>query len=228
MRVDHIYVELPEARVLFDALATRLDLPVAWPFREVTPGFASGGVSLGDLIVEFVQPEKAGPEPVYGIALAEARSRLSLAGLRTEPDEDNYGGDTLLWVSADIPDLSGPGLSTFVCDYTTDPLAWQRRCRDELAAADGGSLGVVGVSRIEIESAGPMRRTWASLGLRQPWVRAVPGRRDRLRELIVQVRDTDGVAEAFARLVPEYVEAGVLPWRFVAQPSVGPLRIGGR
>jgi hypothetical protein len=216
MRVDHIYVELAEARTLFEALTTRLGLPVAWPFREVTPGFASGGVSLGDLIVEFVQPDqvKAGPE--YGIALAEARPRLRVVGLDTAPDEENFGGDTLLWVSADIPDLSGPGLSTFVCDYTTDPLTWQRRCRDELAAGGGGPLGIVGVSEVVVESAGPTRQSWASLGLDQPHVRCVPGLRHGLRELVVQVRDPDGVTEAFARLVPQYVESGVLPWRFVS------------
>ena len=214
--VDHVYVELADAEAVFDAMTERLALPVAWPFREVTRGFGSGGVSLGNLIVEFVRSDEPGPVTGFGVALAGSRSRLAELGYELGEEIPSLSGDVVLWTSTYVRALSGDGMTTFLCDYTADPRVWHDRCRTELAGRGGGALGVVGVTELVVESVGPdaKARDWAAIvddGDLE--VQVVPGEREGLRSLTVWVRDPVAADQTFRRTVPG---TGPLGWHFVS------------
>lgn len=227
-RVDHIYVEIDDAQAVFDALTRRLGLPVGWPFRQVAEGFASGGISLGNLILELVSFGHPVEQSSFGVALspaaglAEARAVLAARGVDlgdgVEVRDEN---SVLMWTSAPVPALCASGLYTFVCDYVVDPRLREERCQAELAANEGGALGITGVSHIIVEAAEPIERAavWTEVlggGSQGPGVQVVPGDRDGLRAITIAVRDPEAASEAFERLVPEYVKANAIEWVFVS------------
>src|SRR5690349_4836985 len=58
--VDHVYIPMSEARDGFAVLTEQLDLPVMWPFTSFG-GFASGGVSLGNIKLEIIEANPIAP-----------------------------------------------------------------------------------------------------------------------------------------------------------------------
>ena len=214
-RVDHVYVELSEPQPVFEALTGPLGLPTAWPYAEYGGAFASGGVYLGDLILETVSFGRGGDGLRQGIALTPhpdlptARTELTGRGIPVDADVPFHAGERLLWTNADLPGLSGPGLHVFVCEYALDARAWWDRCAAELAASGGGAVRVRRVEEIVVASPGvDAALHWARVMpfAEGPSLRIEPGaadaRRGGIASLRVRADDPAAAEAAFAAHVP--------------------------
>src|SRR5688572_2696664 len=125
-QVDHFFAVSADAERLFLLFRDDLQLPEAWPFRDYG-GFASGAVTLGNTVMEFVAKEDAGPgaefkaiafEPVGDAAAAMAE--LDARGIRhgkEVPHTYTHEGRTVVgWSTVELDDVPPAG-SAFVCDY---------------------------------------------------------------------------------------------------------------
>jgi hypothetical protein len=163
--VDHFFAVSSDPKSLFQVFRDTFGLPVAWPFQSYG-GFASGGLSVGNAVLEFATWEVPKGETLKTewkmlafepagdteAATAELRRR---GIVHSEPDVSTYrdagGKETVGWINTG---LSGAGLSdiVFVCDYKArkNVAGMHQKGADELARAHGGPLGVRGVKAIEV------------------------------------------------------------------------------
>ena len=163
--IDHFFAVSSDPESLFRVFREIFGLPVAWPFKSYG-GFASGGISAGNTVIEFAtweEPEGGAvktewkmlafePAGDTGAVIAELMRR-DVA--HSEPEVSTYreadGKQTVGWTNTA---LSGAGLSgiAFVCDYKDRQKVadMHQTGAEELARARGGPLGVHGVKAIEI------------------------------------------------------------------------------
>jgi hypothetical protein len=178
-KVDHFFAMSTEAEVLMVLFRDKLGLPQQWPFRSYG-AFASGAVSLGNVVFEFVQHEEVSGteygwlafEPVSGSDAAVAE--LDRRGLAHGTPEatmfpDSATGEQFGWINTTVQGLSGPGAPdrVFLCDYVP-----RRRVREghdvaaaELIARGGGPLGVLRAAEIlfGVSDLAAARREWQKM-----------------------------------------------------------------
>ena len=162
-KVEHFYLVSDDAERLYRLFRDDFQLPVVWAFNNYGD-FASGGLTLGNVAVEFVSEKgerrTAGTE-FKGIALepagdadaavAELKRRGILHG---EPEADTLtenGQARVGWITVDLK-IPPAGAYIFLCDYKQrDEVAGRRRmASSELAARGGGPLGITSVREITI------------------------------------------------------------------------------
>lgn len=231
--IDHIYLRAGNAGEVYNELVNNAGLPVAWPFRSVTDGFASGAVSLGNLILELVQTTNDTAAtgmpfvPEYGVALtphatmADSRACAATRGIEMGDDDSYYDpGGNLLWTRAPLPQLSGAALDTFFCQYTADQWPLRAGSRDELVAAGGGVLGITGVDVMTMTSA-KLKQTaekWELMARdredkEMPTVLVVAGEEEGIQGLTIRVHDPAAAERKFREVLPHFPDS--LQWQFV-------------
>lgn len=196
--VDHVYVPMPDASTAFAVLVEQLALPVLWPFTSFGM-FSSGGVSVGSIKLEVIEPNDAAPwctaqspPQIQGIAfrpaarvddeyLAEVDAR-SIA--RTTPAHFERDGKPA-WTNLYFSDLISERAGAFVCDYHLPESRDLERRRRVLDECGGGVLGVLDAV-----------------------------------ELVISTRDTDAARRRWQRLFDPVEPAGSLTWRLAVGPAV--------
>jgi len=180
-RVEHFFVVSDKAQSLFNYFKNTFQLPEVWPFWQRGP-FASGGLSLGNAVLEFVSFPKEGNEPrrteFRGIAFeptgtAEAtaaelaRKNIPHSAARTYEFQVPGNEVSVEWSSVGLKDFPPANADVFFCDYKDrQGVAKGRRAASrELAMRTGGPLGIVGAAEItvgvwDLEEA---RSKWSSL-----------------------------------------------------------------
>jgi uncharacterized protein len=160
-RVEHFFASAPDSERLFRIFRDTLGLAEVWPYQS-WGGFASGGVSLGNVVFELVRWKPPAGETLRsafaGIAFEPPGTTDALiAELRrrgiphTRPDSNamrNAQSVNVGWVNTGLPQLDA--WNVFVCDYLARRLVADGRLRasDALARAQGGVLGVRTVNEI--------------------------------------------------------------------------------
>lgn len=192
-QVDHLLIVAPDAQGLVSLMAETFQWPVAWPFTNYG-GFASGGLSLGNVNLEILQARspRTGPgasearftgfalEPV---PLATSLPTMKVRGIRhgvpspfraRQPD----GTRGVLWTTVSLPEVSTDSMELFLCEYREDVSARRQKWQDQLRQRAGGPLTV-----------------------------------SRLREIRLGDRNRNRLEAAWKKLVgpPESPEPGVLP-----------------
>lgn len=132
-RVDHIMIRVVGSAYeqVFSFLTQQLELPLAWPVNDGTPGFKTGGVFAGNINMEIFQsgPQEKllSPEPsqaqLYGIAfepydLATAVGEVDRRGmthLPLVPVPEGYPSGTMgsMWTLLFFENLLGCDLSQY-------------------------------------------------------------------------------------------------------------------
>lgn len=180
-RVDHFYAESGQARSLFTFFKETFQLPESWPFRDAGT-HTSGGLWLGNTILEFVTFPDKGDKPVKtelrGIAFEpsggadETAAELTQRGIsrgevenRMRPSPD--GQMRVAWSLLYLKDFPPTEASLFFVDYKfRESVAARNKTRDEeFEARRRGPLGIIGVAEItvgvqDIEEA---RGKWSAL-----------------------------------------------------------------
>jgi len=169
-QVDHILIETGDPGSLFTFFAETLQLPVAWPIAEYS-GFASGGVSAGNVNLEVFRPAglqgpSTGRRPqarALGLALepyhlADCLPELEARGIARGPPQTHVstlpdGSQGTLWTNVALTRLSKPDLSVFLCEYSSAYLHAEIRRNQlagQLALRSGGPLGIRSVREVVI------------------------------------------------------------------------------
>jgi hypothetical protein len=178
--VDHFFALSSDPERLFHTFRETFGLPVAWPFRSYG-SFASGGLSVGNTVLEFAtwqvpkgevlktEWKMLAFEPAGDTRMATAE--LTRRGIAySKPDVNTYrnvaGKETVGWTNTG---LLGPGLSdiAFLCDYEArqSVAGMHRKGSEELSRAQGGPLGLRGLKIIEVgvTDLKSARREWLKL-----------------------------------------------------------------
>jgi len=169
-QADHLLIETRDPKGLFDFFAGMLLLPEAWPISG-NQGFMSGGVSAGNVNIEFFR--YAGQKKSPGRTAAAARfagiafepyplssslRELQVEGIpydRPEPYMGTLPKGTrgVLWTTVALPSLSKPGMSIFLYEYSPEYLKVDIRRKqlgNRLLLNGGGPLGIQLISEIVI------------------------------------------------------------------------------
>jgi catechol 2,3-dioxygenase-like lactoylglutathione lyase family enzyme len=180
-RVDHFYAESDQARSLFTFFKETFQLSESWPFRDAGT-HASGGLWLGNAILEFVTFPHNGDKPVRtefrGIAFeptggadetaVELTKRgISHADVENRMRQGRDGQTRVAWSLLDLKDFPPSEASIFFVDYKfRESVAARNKSRDEeFEARNRGPLGIVGAAEItvgvrDLEDA---RKKWSAL-----------------------------------------------------------------
>lgn len=215
-KVEHFYAYASKAQELYMFLHTELQLPVVWEFTDYG-SFASGGLSLGNVVFEIVRQEgmdnsKIKEATIHGIAFEPYGSassavilldKMSVGHTTPEPFKVQYdGAERVAWETFTLDVL--PKAAIFVCDYKARAYVKEGRenGRRELLSSNGGPLGIRGLREIVIALADLQKGidSWANLlgdekhvapGLFQftegPSIRLVQNSHDEIRELVLEV-----------------------------------------
>jgi len=179
-RVEHFFLVSDQAQSLFTYFMDTFRLPEVWPFY--THGtFASGGLSLGNAVLEFVLFPKEDNKPLktefQGIAFeptadadttAAELTKRNIPHSGAQPYKVQIGGHVLAeWSSVALTDLPPKNADVFFCDYQDRRSVADRRkaARDELTARTGGPLGIVAVAEITVgvQDLKEARSKWSAL-----------------------------------------------------------------
>jgi catechol 2,3-dioxygenase-like lactoylglutathione lyase family enzyme len=180
-RVEHFFVASEEAEALFTVFKDTFQLPEVWPFKAYG-GFSSGGLSLGNVVLEFAllsgRDSEAGKTQFQGIAFeptgnAETtrleltkRNILHTRGRTSEPQAPSRQA-RVGWENVGLKDFPPKNTFVFFCDYRDrEGVAHGRKAAsDALVKRMGGPLGIIGAAEItvgvrDIEEA---RGKWSAL-----------------------------------------------------------------
>jgi len=224
-RLDHFYALSAEPQALYRFFTETLQLPAAWEFENYG-SFASGGISFGNVAFEVLGgTETTGPTAFSGIAFiprqnaGSTRTAFAQLGVRLAESRpyvvSDDGEEVVLWENMTLPQLSSPGLTTFVCDYKFRPEMNASRdvARRELVKHDGGPLGLIGLEEIRIGASriGQQRDSWAAVlqdtenreylslgGGERPRIVLVPDDKDRVLMVTLRVSSLEQ-AESWLR-----------------------------
>lgn len=160
-RIDHVYAVLEEAEEAHRFLHEDVGLPVAWPFESYGT-FASGGIALGNLNLEFL-PSGPGwpartPARITGIAFAPSRAadEQFLAELDERGVEHSPLWPTPGWTNVGIEGIGGADVRPFVCDYHFPQTKDQVFRREQLEAARGGKIRLVAARELVVGTPEPL------------------------------------------------------------------------
>ena len=180
-RVEHFLVVSDQAQSLFTYFRDTFQLSEVWPFYQHGT-FASGGLSFGNAVLEFVSFPKEGNKPLKpefrGIAFEPKADADATAAELTKRNIPHSGARTfksqvpgrpvlVAWSSVALTDLPPKNADVFFCDYQDRQSVADRRkaARDELAARTGGPLGIVAVAEITVgvQDLEDARNKWTAL-----------------------------------------------------------------
>lgn len=178
-RVEHFFAVSSDPESLLDFLAGELMLPEAWPYKDYG-AFASGAVSLGDVVFEVVRlPDSAFEKArLSGIAFEpEGDTESLVAWLETrgvayaDPQPFPRDREDPLWENTFLPELSEGRWMIFVCDYKhrDDVAAGRAEAAAELTANRGGPLRIRGAESLILTTMDLARSSAA-------WSRLLPTR----------------------------------------------------
>jgi len=218
-KVEHFYAVSPEPEKLFQFLQEDLQLPAVWPFQDYG-GFASGGLSLGNVVFEVVRFENMASDSIatfsgiafepYGDAQSAATWLKEQGILHSEPQRFPESGDPIIWENVELPAFIPDNATVFICDYKEREQVQQRRASASqvLSQRGGGPLGITSVDYLVVGSADEKTsiESWSRLvGSERvdknvirfdegPNIRLVPSEQDGFLEIVISVTSLESAA----------------------------------
>lgn len=210
-KIDHVAIGSGQPGALFATFTKTLGLPQAWPFVSY-PGFATGGVFMGNVNVETLQVSQvgAGNSLFYGIVLdpyplAQSVPAMQARGGQPSAPQVQYreigGTQVKFWTNVTLKSLCAGSYIVYLCEYTA-------LAKKALTAGTAGlkpPLGKVGLQSVRemvITARDPQatvqqwQQVLAPLGMTSdgalaigsgPAVHVIKGTRDRISGMIWQV-----------------------------------------
>jgi len=195
-QLDHLQIESPDPRELFDFFTDTLQLPVAWTYSE-TDTSAGGGFGTANFSVQIFRPAQelsAGPSGTRARAryvsialepysLSECLPQLQARSIAhnkpapyvsTLPDQSQG----TLWTTVLLTGLSKPALGLFIYEYSRAFLnvhVRRNQLAGEITLRKGGPLGIVSVKEIAIATTSPRSDAYSWQSLLAPLKPLSPG-----------------------------------------------------
>lgn len=157
-KVEHFYISSNNAPSIFRMFTEQFDLPVVWDYQD-WGGFSSGGVTMGNVVLELIENATAQSKTYYGIAL---EPNQSLRRTRHYLDSVNIShgsiGKAVQWNTMSLTNLLPEAINLFLCDYhDREFIALDRKkAADELVVNTGGTLGIEFLVAIVIGTPDPI------------------------------------------------------------------------
>ncbi|GAB5552562.1 MAG: hypothetical protein Sapg2KO_21530 [Saprospiraceae bacterium] len=151
-KVEHVYISSNNALNTFQILTEQFGLPVVWDYQNFG-SFSSGGVTLGNVVLELIGRESIQNLTYYGIAL---EPNQSLKRTKSYLDSVNISHGRISraaeWSTMSLTNLLPDNINLFLCDYhDREFIALDRkRAVDKLLVNNGGVLGVQFLKEIVI------------------------------------------------------------------------------
>lgn len=158
-KVEHFYIASNKAKVIFQIFSDQFGLPVVWDYQS-WGSFSSGGITLGNVVLECIgsQPDQA--ETYYGVAL-EPNLPLKRTVSVLDSVEIAHGriSKAADWSTLSLNNLLPDYINLFLCDYHDRQLVNQgrKKAMDELVRNNGGPLGIQYLKEIVIGSETPQQ-----------------------------------------------------------------------
>jgi len=169
-KLDHVFAVVNDPPRALRFMNETLELPLAWPYADYG-SFASGGVNLGNLNLEFVDARgqfvALHPARVSGVGFEPATTINGSYAKDLEQRGIAHGlpEPGAFWTNIAFEDLAGPNIAVFATDYHT-PAPKDAAARNKvLTDVRGGRLRVVGAAElvlgvVDLDAA---RRRWQPL-----------------------------------------------------------------
>jgi hypothetical protein len=164
-KVEHFFVASDQAQSLFTYFKDEFQLSEVWPFTQYGV-FASGGLSLGNVVLEFVSFPTEDNKPLKtefrGIAFeptadadatAAELTKRNIPHSGVQPYKSQIGGrEQVLWANVMLANFPPANAMVFFCDYKQREAVAQGRkaASDELGKRMGGPLGIVALTEITV------------------------------------------------------------------------------
>lgn len=152
--IEHIYVRSAQAQQQFIFFTEQLGLPIVWNY-ENWGNFTSGGVSLGNLVLEIIDANHSEKQLPYGIALKPEPNLKSV--IRHLDKVEIQHGEVYpaeQWNLITLNQVLPNHIDLFICDYKNWDAVDQERNKaaEDLRTSNGGSLGIQVVQTIIVTS----------------------------------------------------------------------------
>jgi hypothetical protein len=166
---------------LFNFFRDNFQLPEVWPFYQHET-FASGGLSLSNVVLEFVSLPKEDPDPLKtefrGVALEPTMDAIATSAELSERHlshteimsyKSQVPGSKVVaeWSSIGLSKLPPENADIFFCDYKDRERVEKGRkeAGSELARQGGGPLGIIDAAEIivGVRDIKEARRKWSAL-----------------------------------------------------------------
>jgi hypothetical protein len=197
-----------EAQQLQQAFTGKLGLPAAWPVAKYGAR-TSGGVYLGNFIVEIAVWPQVDSYQLLGLALETADMDAAFTELRarglTAKDRDVSDH----WRNGLITQLAGEGLGIFLTQFDqawTTPL--MEAAKRQFVASGGGPFGITGVATIEIAANASRREAIEKVvapvrpEALSPALKLLDGGRYQVRRILVHCKDPEAAKAALPAGIP--------------------------
>ena len=160
-KVEHFYMSSPQAEKYFKLFKDQLGLPVVWDYKE-WGGFSSGGVTLGNVVFEFVWYDGVKQTKFEGIALEPKQpvqtfiKDLDKLGIAHDSisvnSKMNASGNLVGWDNLSLYGVLPSEAGLFICDYKQRDMIARGRAQAiaALQEANGGPLGVIAMKEFVI------------------------------------------------------------------------------
>lgn len=154
-KVEHFYISSNNALNIFQILTEQFDLPIVWDYQN-WGSFSSGGVTLGNVVIELIERQTPQSLTYYGIALEPDQSlKRTIPFLDAANISHGRISKAAKWSTMPLTNLLPDDINLFLCDYhDRDFIALDRKkAIDQLVENQGGPLGIQFLKEITIGTA---------------------------------------------------------------------------
>ncbi len=143
-KVEHFYISSNNALNIFQIFTKQFGLPVVWDYQN-WGSFSSGGITLGNVVFEFIESQPEHTRTYYGIAL-EPNQSLKRAIPFLDSVNITHGriSKASEWSTMSLINVLPDNINLFLCDYHDRDFIQQDRKKaiDKLVINNGGALGI--------------------------------------------------------------------------------------
>lgn len=154
-KVEHFYISSNNALNIFQMLTEQFGLPIVWDYQN-WGSFSSGGITLGNVVIELIESKAAPTLTYYGIALEPDQSlKRTIPFLDAANISHGRISKAAKWSTMSLTNLLPDDINLFLCDYhDRDFIALDRKkAVEKLVENKGGALGIQFLKEIIIGTA---------------------------------------------------------------------------
>ena len=116
-KIEHFYVSAENSEEFFSFLTEQCELPIVWEYQN-WGDFSSGGVTLGNVVLELIDSKSSQAPNRYGIALEPSHSMKHMqAALEVKEVDFGEVSKASAWSTASLLNALPDDINLFICDY---------------------------------------------------------------------------------------------------------------
>ncbi|MDY8137515.1 hypothetical protein [Aquimarina sp. 2201CG5-10] len=156
-KVEHFYISSNNTLDIFKVLTEQFGLPKVWEYQN-WGNFTSGGITLGNVVIELIEKP---PEEIithYGIALEPSQPlKRTISVLDSANITHGRVSRASQWSTVSLTNLLPDSINLFLCDYHDRDFVTLNRKKavDKLVSNKGGKLGIQFLKEIRISAENP-------------------------------------------------------------------------